>query len=585
MSLRDAIQFVSSIDPRIDINNLHNKMYAILKSGNRANYWQFPIQGTPGAATQLNWNTTVPDESTYVNRRCYVNLTGTITFQGASAGAGQTLLQCRGYNAAAGVSVGNANFDALRCLPLSQLFQNFNVTLNNNAITQNLGLYSRIFQRFQRTYKDQNLDLSMSPASPDMSLEYSDLFGSYLDPFNVYGTQQYDPRGAFTGITVTSNTSLGANDTATVTFNITEPFWLSPFAWDQNGEPVSLQGIRNFNVSAQLGGRGNSAIAGAAGSMWSHSTAVGAGTITGAQVAITSGSLFLSYISPPPDQFLPRNSYYSWVNPTYYQQTVGGANAGVQIRQNSQTIQLDSVPARMYIWVEKADFLQDMTKTDTTGFRIDNIAIRWDTVASILNDATSQDLYQMSVRNGCNITWNQWNGCRVPDPSTPGATLPSGLGSILCCNFGLDIPLVDGQAPGVTGKHTLQVTVTATNITGGNIPTASVNILICEEGVMNINNGNIQFSTGIVTTADYKSVDQMVPISHMPSKNILGGAFWDDVKAFISRAGPGVFRAIKSVLPGVVQNAGEAVLQAYGKGLGRVKGGAMLTGPQLAQLE
>lgn len=582
---RDGLNFVSSVDPRIDINNLHNKQYALLKSGNRQNFWQFPLQGTPGNATQLNWNATVPDESTYVNRRCYVNLTGTITFTGISAGAGQTLLQCRGYNAAPGVSSGTLNTDALRCLPLSQAFQQFNVTLNNNGIQQNVGLYSRIFQRFQRTYQDQNIDLSQSPAAPDMSLEYSDLFGTYLDPLNPYGANTYDQRGAFTGVTVTSNTSTGIADTATVTFNITEPFWISPFAWAKDDEPVSLQQIKNFNVSAQLGGRGNSAISGVAGSFWSHSSALGSGTISAANVSISSGTLFLNYISPAESQRLPPQLYYSWVNPTFYQQTCPAVLSGASTRQNSQTIQLDSVPARMYVWMDKSDFLQDMTQTDCNGFRLDNVAIRWDTVSSILNDATPQDLYQMSAKNGCNLTWNQWNGCRIPDPAVSGATIPTGIGSILCINFGLDIPLPPGQSPGVSGKHTMQITVTATNLSLQTVSSASVNVLICEEGVMNIDRGLIQFSGGIATANDVKEVESMVPISHMPSKNVLGGAFFDDVKRFFGTVARPVFNASRQFLPSVVGDIGDAVLKAHGKGLGKHKGGAMLSQAQLKMLQ
>lgn len=584
-SIEQGLRYVASIDSKMDINNLHNKTYAVLRSTPRANFWQFPSVGVLGNISQINWNATVPDVETYLNRRCYVQLGFNITFTGVSAGAGITLLQCAGYQAAAGVSAGNtsATTDSLRCLPLSQLFQTFTVTINNNAITQPIGLYSRIFQRFQRCRDDQNLDLSMSPAAPDQSFQYSDLFGSNLNPQGIYGDNNYDQRGAFSGVTVLRNDSTGVADTAIVSVYLVEPFWISPFAFDRNDEPVSLIGIRNFNVSAICGGRGSGALAGQAGSVWSHSNGIPglSGTITNATVNFTSANLFLNFITPPEGYSLPRQVYYSWVNPTFYQQSTVTVAPGAQTSQNSQTIQLDTVPSRMYAWMDKPDASMDMTQTDTVPFNMNSISIRWDTVANILADMTPQDIYQMSVGSGFTSTWNQAYGT-IAFPAYSGAVAtPTGTGMIACINFGTNLPLPAGQCPGLAGRHTLQVRLTCTNISTQSVANAVVNILIVEEGVMYINNQTVQFSSGVVSQEDVKMTQGMIPISHMPSKNILGGAFWDDVLNFVKRAGPSVFRALKSYLPAPAQAAGEAVLSAYGKG---VSGGAMIQQRQLGML-
>jgi hypothetical protein len=584
MAMEYGLSYVSSIDPRVDINNLHNKTYAVLRSIPRANFWQFPSVGILGSVSQINWNATVPDVETYLNRRCYVQLGFDITFTGVSAGVGMTLLQCAGYAAAPGISAGNtsATCDSLRCLPLSQLFQTFTVTINNNAITQPLGLYSRIFQRFQRTYDDQNLDLSMSPAAPDQSFDYKDLFGSYLNPQGIYGGNTYDQRGAFTGVTIIRNDSTGVADVAIARVYLVEPFWISPFAFDRNDEPVSMIGIRNFNVSAICGGRGSGPLAGQAGSLWSHANGIPglSGAITNATVNFTSANLFLNFITPPEGQPLPRSLYYSWVNPSYYQQSTPSVLAGASTSQNSQTIQLDTVPSRMYIWMDKSDAAMDMTQTDTIPFMTTNVAIRWDTTSNILADMTTNDLYQMTVKNGFNCTWNQANGVQV-FPAFAAAPYRSGTGFILCINFGTDLPLPAGQCPGLAGRHTMQIRVTATNLSSATVTNASVNVLIVEEGVMFIDNQTIQFSSGVVSQNEVKMTEGMRPISHMPSKNILGGAFWDDVLNFVKRAGPGVFRALKSYLPAPAQQVGEAVLGAYGKGM---VGGAVVGGRTLGRL-
>jgi hypothetical protein len=415
-----------------------------------------------------------------------------------------------------------------------------------------------------------------------MSFNYRDLFGSYLNPQGIYGDNTYDQRGAFTGVTIIRNDSTGVADTAIARVYLVEPFWISPFAFDRNDEPVSLIGIRNFNVSAICGGRGSGPLSGQAGSVWSHSTGIAglSGTINNATVNFTSANLFLNFITPPEGQPLPSQLYYSWVNPSYYQQSTPNVLAGAQTSQNSQTIQLDTVPSRMYVWLDKADATMDMTQTDTNPFTIDMISIRWDTTSNILADMTPQDIYQMSVGNGFNLSWNQARGVQV-FPSFAAAPYQSGAGFIACINFGTNLPLPAGQCPGLSGRHTLQIRVTGTNISTATVVNASVNVLIVEEGVMYINNQSIQFSSGIVSQQDVADTKFMPPISHMPSKNILGGAFWDDVLNFVKRAGPGVFRALKSYLPAPAQQAGEAVLQAYGKGM---VGGAMVQQRQLGML-
>lgn len=581
---RSGINYVASIDPRLDINNIKNKSYACLRSSSNQNWWVFPSTGTLGSVSSINHSVTVPSTNTYIDRCPLYHLTGTITVTGVSAGAGIPLLQMRGVRTSPGVNPGTTNLDCLRCDALNNLFNNFSVSLNGNTNATPLNLYNRLLQRFERDYADEQ-DLSYSPMYPDYSFEYEDLFGTYLNPQGAYGDNQLDPRNAFTGLLLTSNTSTGVADTATLQFDITSPFELSPFALGRGKfEPVCLKGITNFVVNAVIGGRGSQPLSGAFGSMWSHNNNNAAsGTLTSGIVGFSSAEVLMHYMSPPMGQELPDKVDYSFILPTIYQQQVPGVLAGATAQQNSQTLQLDTVPPKFYVWVDKSDFLMDATQTDTTPFRINSISIRWDTVSSLLNDMTPQDLWSMSRRNGCNVTWNQWNG--VVAPQTGNVT---GTGSYLCIRPGIDFVLPDGQCPGLEGKHTMQVTVNYTNISSSNVASVSVNVLVCDEGVMSISGTQVQFNTRMVTYDDIASTIGQVPISHMSSKGVIGAGFWGDLTNFLGKIARPVFEAVKPFIPpqyGAVAALGDAALKATGRGMpGRRRGGAMLTGPEMAML-
>ena len=508
-------------------------------------------------------------------------MTGTINFTGVSAGAGIPLLQMRGAQTSPGVNAGTASLDALRCDPLNNLFNTFSVSLNGNTNTTNLNLYNRILQRYQRTYEDIQ-DLSYAPTYPDFSTDYEDLFEQYLDPLGVFGNNQVDQRGAFAGTLLTSNTSTGVADTATVQFNITAPFELSPFCEMRGkGEPVSLKGITNFVVNMTLGGRGSSPIGGAFGSMWSHNNLNAlSGTITAGTVSFSSATILMHFMSPPLGQPLPDLVRYSWTLPTLYQQTTPGVVSGATTTQNSQTLQLTTIPPRIYVWMDKADYLMDATQTDTTPFTITRVAVRWDTQSNLLADMTAQDLWAMSRANGCNITWNQWVGTK--SAQTGNIT---GCGSILCIMPGIDFSLPNASCPGQEGKHTMQITVTATNFSSNNVVQATVNVLVCDEGCLTIQDRLVQYSTAMVTDADVASTQNMAPITHMPSKTVLGGSFWSDIKNFLGKVARPVFDATRSYLPAPVAQVGNAVLEAYGRGMpGRTRGGAILSPNQLQML-
>lgn len=561
--------------------------------GQQSNYW--PFQSNNFSSSQISWTGLVPSSNTYVTRLVPINITGTITFTGVSAGAGLTLLQARGLPTAAGVSGGTQNYDAPRCSPLSQAFTTFNCKINGYTVSQNLSNYSRIFQRFHRNCYEENLDLSMSPMMSDNSLNYSDMSGFAWDPLGVVGNNplQY-PRGSFPSVTITRNDSTGVADTATVDFSFTEFIYLSPFSFSRmSQEQVAFAGITQLDIQAFLGGRGLSPTSGLAASLWSHSTAVGAGTINAASVAITGGTLYLQYIYPQDYQSIPPNLLYSFSDPVFYPQTQPSVAAGQTIQLSSQAIELQSTPQRMYIWVDQRDQDYSMTTTDTTKFSLENLTIRWDSNTTVLSTASKYDLYNIYLRTGGNLSWDAWAGRGSPISPAQYTSPFSGqgvTGFYFCVEFGLDIPLAPTDAPGCLNKHIIQIFPTVKNLSNGAI-IPNVNCLVIYEGIFQFDGLRVNTSTALLVPEEIKSVQGQVPVPFVEPVSVLGGSFFSDALGFIKRLVRPAITAAQSLAPAQYQplvTAADSVAKSYGLGhMGRVKGygGALMSENQLKMLK
>ena len=550
-----TLQYQRVIDQRLDLQNTRQKTYGILNSASDQTWQQFPSQAA--SVSNIQFTVNPPSDKTYVNRKAYFSLSGTLTFTGTPTSGSTTLLNCSGLRldpaAAPGSTLGSGDYDAPRCMPISRALSSFQTTIGNNTLTQSLNLYSQIYQRYQRDLDEENRDLSMTPSMPDQSQLYQDLEGDNLSPLRKYGVNTVqDSRGGFSQVTVLSNVP-GAT-TASISFVYTEPFMISPWEFGRGQEKLAFIGVQNMTVSAVFGGPGLSPTGNIGGALWSHSPSNfgGSSAITSIVPSNFNGSVFFNYLTSDEFQQIPRpdeNTYYSYISPVPYPTTGLAlvAGGGVGSTQMS-SVQLQSVPNRMYIWLEQRPQDKDVTSTDTY-FRIDSVSILFDNKNGLLAGASSYDLYQMSVRNGLNYSWNQWN---------------SKIGSVLCVVFGLDLPLKDLVSPGMMGSKTLTMNVNYTNIsTASMIP--QLNVLVMQEGIMNIQGGNVQTQLGIINEQDVVNSKQQDPISYKNSGNISGSGFWDDVLSFFKKAAP-VAHAVTSVVAPEFAPITGAVSRVLGNG-------------------
>ncbi len=569
--MKQDLEFVSVIDGRVDINNLRNKQYGILRSGSQNTYKQFISNNFDNS--QISWVATPPNQNTYVGRRMMITMEFQLNFTGQSAGPGITLLQASGLPAAPGVNPGTFQYDGPRAYPLSEAFKTLSVQMNNDNISTNLSSYARIMQRFNRDKDEEDKEYSLTPSMPDKSQSYDDLLGFPLNPLAGYGDNVSQiNRGGFSGCTITRNDSTGLpGDQATVLMKVSSPCWLSPWAFGRNQEDVSFIQIQNINVQCTLGGRGNGLLTGLISSLWSHAPA--GSVLSAASADVLSGTLRFNYISPDLTQQLPNEVTYSYFEPTLYPTGSNVAIApGASTLLVMNNVQLNSVPNRMYVWASQRD--QDINITSTNSyFRIDNVNITYNNQDGILSNMQIEDHYLMYLRNGGNMSFPQYSRY---------------IGSVLPIGFGTDIPLDALSAPGLRSSQNLSLTLRVTNLSALPI-VPTLNVLVIQEGVMLIRDQSVMRSVGVLDAVDIMNARSQTPISYRMAKTFHGAGFWDDVGGFFKKAFRPTLNAVRSFVPQQFQPIVEAVSdvgKSYGLGLGqrRLKGSALIGGEEMKQL-
>ena len=561
----ERLDLVSVIDPRVDVGARARRQYGVLSSGSENTWKQFP--STSFNNNTITWSSNPPNKRIFVNRRVYMTVQFQIIITGQSAGAGIALLQAAGLPTAPGVSAGTQFLDAPRCQPLSQALQTVKVMINNGTLSTNLGGYFRGLTRYHNGVAVQDGEMSTTATMPDQSQNYSDLQGFARDPLRGYGDNPLQcPRGGFVGCTIIQNPTNGLpGQQAIVNMTVTEPIYLSPFLFGEQEENQAFVGIETLDINATLGGRGTSAFSGLLGSIWSHSTA-NTSVITAAVANVVSATLLFNYITPDLTASIPPMVNYALYDVNYLQtQNFAPVASGAGFQALMNTVSLSSVPTRVYVWVSPQDNAMDWTKTDTY-YGITNVNITFENRDSLLANASQVDLYEMSARNGCNLSFRQWT---------------RDVGSVLCISFANDLALPALQAPGLRGKFNFSMTVQATNL--GSAPSIpSLSVLVVSEGVLAIGNGQIYQSQGVLDEKDVlRTKESGVGMEYKPSMNVYGGGFWQDFQKWAKRIGRAAIDVGKSYAPPQYQPAIAAADQlAAHAGFG----GRLLSRSQMRQL-
>lgn len=576
----DKLNFIPTIDPRINVRKLDKMLYGIEVAPTENNYTIFPINNVNPNGSGLTVIANPPNRNVLVNRKFYLQVKFVLTFVGTSGGAGINLLQCAGLPHAVGVSSGNAYYDAPRANALNNAMTNVNVSLNGDSISTNLSQYYRALTRYHNNVTCQDLNSSYTPTMLDQFLTYAEGNGFARSELRGYGDNPLQcPRGGFINALVTRNDSTGlTGDTAVVELTLMEAVYLSPLNYACYDDMPCFYGLDTISEVITFGGPGNGPFGGLMASLWSHAVAaVTPSTFTSAGVTISFANALFQYFTPPLSMEIPKTLVYGYSEPIYYATTQQNAvGAGVSRTLNLDNIQLNSIPEKMYLWVAQQDQDRSFTSSDTY-FSIQKVNVTFNNKAGILSTAEVSDLYNMCVRNGSNINYRQF----VKD-----------VGSVICLRFGEDIPLPNLLAAGSRGSFNISAKIDCTNNYAVSI-TPTLSALFVHSGTYTISNGVCSKQVGLLTENEVLSsqTSGVEPIVRPRAADALGGLSWGEIVGFFKKLGRTGIDIAKKVVPVLapeyapVVTGADVLAQKLGFGKKRkAKGGKGLTRAEMLKM-
>lgn len=528
----DSLSLVRSYDPRMDFNE--KKRYSVVTG--IANILPQINVATGNSISAVSHTFQTSPEFAFDRRmllKWYVELTITGT---SPAG---TLLQL-GTN------------DGIRCMPISSMINNAQISFNGQSVSTLLSEYIQALNR----YEDEQMSngwVSTSPSQPDQFQTYSDytVYGPARNPLARYGANTTQiPRGGHP-ITVVSDNGT----TAVVRFVITEPLRLSPLTWDDFDQPA-LIGVNQITVQLNLNDFSR---------FWCHAYSAGY------SITAITGSFYqnceLQYNLITPDSSVPisrqKNYFWSYSKIDRYLTNAGSVAQGASSSITCNSITLNAVPSRIYMYLRQRD--ADLLSTTTAWYNSDNMAsiqslnITFNGVSGLLASASPQQLYLMSVKNGLQLSWPQFNQF---------------VGSPICAAFGSDIGLGNqGLAVGTRGNFQLTVQANFTNpiTTSNTTPATTINydfyVVVMMDGVISSFDSSFTILEGVLTKRDVLEVisqgSQFPYVPYQRVRTLYGKGFFDSIGSFFSDIyhkglkpiGRSAFEAAKSVLPAVANVA------------------------------
>jgi hypothetical protein len=386
------------------------RSYGILKGGREQLWQQFSAQSlaSNGAVFQCN----PPNRQVFTNRKIYVSGTFNISFTG-TVPAGN-LIQL-------GVS------DAPRSWALTKSSKNVAIQLGQDNTSVPLNDYFSALERFHNNHETRWKDYSIANSMMDQYQEYSDyaLYGSSKNALADYGetSTSDDGRAGYSGLTLLTNTPTSA----TATLTVCEPLVVSPLIFGKE-EGSGFYGIDSIQIQIDFDDLAR---------VWSHDNiSAGSGRFSSITVTPQAGSfkVLMNFIQPDITMKLPVSQTWAYTEVNRYPTNGPTLAPGQSTTIIANSIQLKSIPRKLYIFARQQNSDLDESSTDTFAV-INNMNITFNTRNGILASATAYDLYNISVRNGLEMSWSQFSLY---------------CGSVVCLEAGMDIPLSEVEAPGLT---------------------------------------------------------------------------------------------------------------------------------------
>ncbi len=477
------------MDPRLEIQDKRN--YIAVK-GSMVTSWQtYPSANVSNNTIQITCNP--PSASTAIARLVFKKFSFNWSVTGTNTSGGKLLV--------------DGNYGP-RCMPITSVTATESMSINNDVISESpISDYWRAFLRYRNNHDNRNGPFSLAPSMLDQFQSYFDGVGTTRNALGVYGDNPYEnTRASYTGFTIDPQDD--GNVVATGTLTSYEPILISPFGFGNNANYMSsFVGVNNMSYSCTFGNLSRIL------SLVQDQSQPGFISLDTPVVNVTSAEIIFNYFSIDQVMPIPRvleSSYFSIV--CYETKTTTPKLPGETVKMTMTSVQVSSIPKRIYIYAKSTSANETAFTTDTylaLDPDVNPISIQWDT-NQFMSQATIADLYNISVKNGCNMSFSEYTKF---------------CGSVLAIDFGAgDIGLQSNQSAGSFGSYQLQVTANFKNVSSDTL-TPSLFVVIVNEGVFNIINGTSSRMTGVLSPQDVLNAQIMPPGSYKESQEIYGGRF------------------------------------------------------------
>lgn len=531
------METVKVLEPRVNVKPDVEKNHVVLQGGLRVTEQINPADsfGSVGTKpTQALWTINPPSTTTIVDRYIKVR-----SYFEVSVDADLQL----GTN------------DALRQFPLSSICDVLTVQINGESISDNLADKLHALLCFGNDRECRQHSISTTPTAPDAFQEYADwaTLGSGKNPLADFGESNFDPRGGF---------PVEVIDARTFRVVVTEPLMLSPFLSGMGPQEEGFVNVNQLNISY----RWKSDLS----QILSHSSLGNAITVVNVTM-FQAPEILTTYITPDLTHPVPQLQVLPYHKSQDYIKTLATLAPGASTRAVSDSIKLSQVPRRLYLFCRHERATANQNTADSF-LAIDRLSILWNNQSGLFSSASPQDLYEVSVRNGLNLSWPSWSKYR---------------GSVMCIEFGKDIGLLDNEAPGVQGQYTIQIQMDVTNKSSQPFTPEFYQVFLME-GTFSIAENMGRASLGNLTQQVVLASKESEELDFNHYEQLQGGSFATSLKSFINKVARGVQKGVKAaeaIAPAVIGAFPElapaaAILPAVERGASAARGltGGRLTG-------
>lgn len=539
------VELVNVIDPRLECMSYaqNAKKWGVFKGceGRNAVQQQANSYSTAG----ITWNFNTQSENVIIDRRIYARCQFQMTFVG-KAPAGQPLL--------------NTESDAPRAFPLASVSNSLKVTINGSSVETQYSDALLGMMRYNLDNQCLEHDLSGTPNALDRYQRYIDGVGSIRNPLSDYANSgEVTGRGAFQLDSVTNPVGVGvlpadASVTAIVLFTVVEPLLISPMLYKSTDLQSGLIGVQNMGVNFNFA-------SGQLNRVWSHSVNAGV-TISSAVCAIGAGTtappqLLVNYLTPP---LVDMSKIPKSVNYQYYKAETFVNDMNTTIAPNAtqsftnNAIQLSTVPKCIYIFASRPNSQKTYETTDTF-FRINSLSLNYLNVSGQFSSMSINDLYNMSVKNGCNLSFTEWSG----KTGSLDGTSDGLVGSVIKVDIS-DLHIPSNVASGMNLNSQLSYTIGVENVNQVDTIGVQITTVLVYDGLMTVENGSMRTQIGIINQDEVlKTRESNEFMDYRSAISLYGGNMFSKLGHFASMGKKGldfVCDAKKSLGLGSHKNGG-----------------------------